>query len=218
MNRIEDFVVRVYIRNRYPFEGYRATRSSRVPSGLGVAIFRTSPNRLSRKFVVVRYEEPLISPSSPRPPLCLSQSSYFWPSGMSVPTRETACCSSSALVMPLAPPRFAFSKLAPTRLASLRSARLRSAPIRLASLRSASNRLASLRSAPIRLAPLRSALGRWATRSALSSRALERSAPLRSAPPRLALGSWAPLSFACESVLPLRSLAESLLRTDNPEL
>jgi hypothetical protein len=39
MYRIEDFVARTYIRNRYPFEGYRATRSSRVPSGWGVANF-----------------------------------------------------------------------------------------------------------------------------------------------------------------------------------
>jgi hypothetical protein len=54
MYRVEDFAVRMYIRNRCPFEGYRATRSSRVPSGWGVANFRTSPYRLSKKFSIAQ--------------------------------------------------------------------------------------------------------------------------------------------------------------------
>src|SRR5215218_4401784 len=54
MYRVEDFAVRTYIRNRCPFEGYRATCSSRVPLGWGVANFRTSPYRLSRKFAVTK--------------------------------------------------------------------------------------------------------------------------------------------------------------------
>ena len=45
------------------------------------------------------------SPSSLRPPLSLSQSSYLWLSGMVAPLSEEACCSRCSLVMPTAPYR-----------------------------------------------------------------------------------------------------------------
>src|SRR5215213_5522048 len=42
------------------------------------------------------------SPSSLRPPLSLSQSSYLWLSDMVAPLSEEACCSRHSLVMPTA--------------------------------------------------------------------------------------------------------------------
>ena len=71
--------------------------------------FRTVSNPNSAKFrksgfhevhSESRCEGPLFSPSSPRPSLSLSQSSYFWPSGMVAPWREPACRSNFSLVMP----------------------------------------------------------------------------------------------------------------------
>ena len=53
----------------------------------GSLIRRSSANRVSRKFILSRYEGRLFSPSSPRPSLPVSQSSYFWPLGMVAPTR-----------------------------------------------------------------------------------------------------------------------------------
>jgi hypothetical protein len=48
MYGIEDVVIRTYIRNRCPFEGYPATRNH-VPSGWGVANFALSAT--SREFI-----------------------------------------------------------------------------------------------------------------------------------------------------------------------
>ena len=69
MYRIENFVVRAYLRNPYLFEGYRATRS-RGPSDRGATSFRTSANRLSAKFVLKAVTKGRCSPQPPcGPPL-----------------------------------------------------------------------------------------------------------------------------------------------------
>jgi hypothetical protein len=87
---------------------------------------RTSANRKNAKFAVLKfsevrpnghYEGPLFSSSSLRTSLFLSQSSYFWPSGMVAPSRKLVCRSNSSLVIPTTPLRSA-----PRKSASISSA------------------------------------------------------------------------------------------------
>jgi hypothetical protein len=59
------------------FQTLSMSTSSTEP--LRSSIRRSSANRLSQKFVLGRYEKPLLSPSRP---LLLRRSSYLWPSGM----------------------------------------------------------------------------------------------------------------------------------------